>query len=69
MLLQATTSAAAAPAAQAAVEQKSMLELLMAGGPIMVPIAILFVWQYMFLWSDLLQFVKPCKMKIIFFLH
>lgn len=43
MLLQATTSAAAAPAAQAAVEQKSMLELLMAGGPIMVPIAILFV--------------------------
>jgi len=43
MLLQATTSALAAPAAQAAVEQKSMLELLMAGGPIMVPIAILFV--------------------------
>ncbi len=43
MLLQATTSAAAVPATQAVVEQKSMLELLMAGGPIMVPIAILFV--------------------------
>ncbi len=43
MLLQATTSAAAVPVTQAVVEQKSMLELLMAGGPIMVPIAILFV--------------------------